>query len=127
MIDLHPEKCNICGGKVIYTTNDRIYHGKKYGSGYCYLCTECGAYVGTHKPRPKEALGILADEEMREWKIRCHDEFDKLWGDGDQRKQLYKRLSKELNISIKECHFGYFDLDTLKKSYEIIKLWEDDL
>lgn len=30
-IDLHPKKCNICGGLVIYTNNNLIY-GKSYGS-----------------------------------------------------------------------------------------------
>lgn len=78
---LRPTKCNLCGGNVIYTTNDRIY-GKKYGSGYCYLCTACGAYVGTHRPRPKEALGILANERMKKGKRVCHEIFDKLWKNG---------------------------------------------
>ena len=64
MIDKYPTVCNLCGGKVIYTSNARIY-GKEYGSGKCYLCTNCGAYVGTHKPRPREALGLLADAKMR--------------------------------------------------------------
>ena len=63
-IDLHPKKCNICGGLVIYTNNNLIC-GKSYGSGKCYLCTQCGSYVGTHEPRPTEALGLLADSQMR--------------------------------------------------------------
>jgi len=79
MINLKPTKCNLCGGKVEYISNAAIYHGREYGSGKCYCCTECRAYVGTHKNRPKEALGILADAEMREWKIKCHDLFDAIW------------------------------------------------
>ena len=51
-VDTHPTTCNLCGGQVIYTSNERVY-GRKYGSGYCYLCTCCGAYVGTHEPRPR--------------------------------------------------------------------------
>ena len=43
-VDTHPTTCNLCGGQVIYTSNERVY-GRKYGSGYCYLCTCCGAYV----------------------------------------------------------------------------------
>ena len=30
MIDKYPTVCNLCGGKVIYTSNARIY-GKEYG------------------------------------------------------------------------------------------------
>lgn len=56
-MNLNPTKCNICDGKVIYTSNKIIY-GKEFGSGKCYYCTECGAYVGTHKSRSKEALGL---------------------------------------------------------------------
>lgn len=75
MVDLYPTKCNLCGGKVIYTSNATIY-GREYGSGYCYLCTCCGAYVGTNKVYPKTALGILANPEMRELKMQAHALFD---------------------------------------------------
>lgn len=44
MINTHPTRCNICGGPVTYGSNARIY-GREYGSGYCYLCQSCGAYV----------------------------------------------------------------------------------
>lgn len=120
-ICLYPKTCNICGGEVIYTTNDKIY-GKRYGSGYCYLCTNCGAYVGTHRPRPKEALGLLADKEMRIMKMKCHDLFDRQWTNQHQRSMLYKKLADQLSIPIEQCHFGYFDLSMLKKAYEILKI-----
>ena len=127
MIDLYPTKCNLCGGKVEYISNDKIY-GRKYGSGFCYHCVECNAYVGTHQPRPKEALGILANEEMKNWKMCCHNLFDRLWkgtpayrkSDGTKvkasspkmsRGRAYYLLAKEMNIPMKECHFGYGGLD----------------
>lgn len=127
MIDLQPTICNLCGGQVIYTSNSRIY-GREYGSGKCYLCTKCGAYVGTHIPRPEEAFGILANEEMRDMKKKCHDLFDKKWlcektvrKAKKARKKAYVELAKSLNIPIKDCHFGYFDMDMLNKAYEILK------
>lgn len=134
MIDLYPKKCNICGGDVEYISNDKIY-GKKYGSGFCYHCKNCGAYVGTHKPRPKEALGILANDEMKKWKQWCHNLFDRLWKyqkiekNGKikiipakmTRSKAYYLLAKELNIPIKECHFGYFNVSMLKRAYAILK------
>ena len=136
MIDLQPKICNICNGKVEYITNDKIY-GKKYGSGYCYYCKNCGAYVGTHKPRPKEALGLLANEEMRNWKMWCHNLFDVLWKGGRiydkehnkvkeikpkmTRSKAYYKLATEMNIPMKECHFGYFNVKQLKQAYAILK------
>lgn len=126
MINLHPTECNICNGKVIFTDNNKIY-GKKYGSGKMYFCTKCKAYVGTHKPRPREALGLLANKEMREMKKKCHDLFDLKWKNEPTskkrhiaRRNAYKDLAKELGILEKECHFGYFDLNTLKVVYNIL-------
>ena len=123
-MNLHPTKCNICGGEVIYTSNARIY-GKEYGSGKCYLCTCCGAYVGTHTPRPEEAYGLLANEEMREMKKKCHDLFDARWlNQKDRRtarKAEYNKLAAHLCIPVSECHFGYFDMDMLNKAYEYLR------
>ncbi len=121
MIDLQPTICNLCGGEVEYITNDKIY-GKQYGSGWCYHCKQCNAYVGTNKLRPKEALGILATEEMKSWKISCHKLFDKLWKeDGYKRGECYKWLADEMRIPVDECHFGYFDIPKLRQSYAILK------
>ena len=44
MINTHPTRCNICGGRVTYGSNARVY-SREYGSGYCYLCEQCGAYA----------------------------------------------------------------------------------
>ena len=123
-MNLQPTVCNICGGKVEYISNDKIY-GRKYGSGYCYHCTKCGAYVGTHKSRPRIAFGILANKEMREMKMACHEAFDALWDTSKKRKRLYKKLAKRLNIDVADCHFGYLDLDVLNSAYIIIT--EDSL
>ena len=123
MIDLYPTTCNLCGGKVIYTSNATIY-GKEYGSGRCYLCTSCRAYTGTHKPRPREALGILADEDMRRTKIACHALFDVRWQGkpkaNKKRKDLYAWLAGKMGIPVGECHFGWFDINQLQKAYDIL-------
>ena len=123
-MDLHPTVCNLCGGPVIYTSNAEIY-GREYGSGKCYLCTQCRAYVGTHKPRPREALGILADARMRAGKMACHSLFDSLWKGkgkaGKKRQALYAWLAKQMEIPVGECHFGYFTLEQLKQAYRILE------
>lgn len=127
MVDLQPTKCNICNGKVIFTSN-RIIYGKEYGSGKCYYCMDCGSYVGTHKPRPQEAFGILADKEMRAMKRICHELFDRQWENeptirerSTARKKAYRMLAEKLSIPVEECHFGYFDLAMLKRAYEVLQ------
>ena len=124
MIDLHPTRCNICGGHVVFTSNAAIY-GKEYGSGKCYLCQSCGAYTGTHRPRPNEALGLLADDPMRKGKVMCHDLFDSMWKGKrkarKKRKDLYAWLADRMGIPVEECHFGYFDIHQLRQAYLILK------
>lgn len=126
MIDLYPKVCNLCEGEVEYISNAQIY-GRQYGSGFCYRCRACGAYVGTHKPQPRKALGILANTEMREWKQKCHNQFDPFWQEHKdkqrRRKNLYIRLAGEMGIDVRDCHFGYFDLDQLKMAYRILEKW----
>lgn len=128
-MELMPTVCNLCHGKVIYTSNANIY-GREYGSGKMYFCTNCYAYVGTHEPRPKEALGILADEPMRAMKVKCHELFDRSWKSKTgyeqkkrARKRAYQRLARQLGIDKEECHFGYFDLEMLNKAYRILCDW----
>lgn len=123
MVDLYPKRCNICGGDVSFVRNSLIY-GKRYGSGYAYLCERCGAYVGTHKDAPTKAMGILSNIEMRKWKVRCHEIFDSLWRGKSRaqrkREALYAWLAKKMNIPVEECHFGYFDLEQLKRAHRIL-------
>lgn len=120
-----PTVCNICGGKVSYVSNARVY-GRRYGSGWCYLCESCGAYVGTHKPRPREAMGILADRRMRELKMECHVLFDRTWTTNDERRERYARLANKLGIDASECHFGYFDAPMLERALAILKEADHD-
>lgn len=125
MIDLHPKICNLCGGEVELIPNKLIY-GKSYGSGLCYHCKSCGAYVGTHKVRPNEALGILADKPMREMKMKCHFLFDKRWEGRKHytRNLCYQRLAQKMGIPHEECHFGWFNMEQLQQAYEILENWK---
>jgi hypothetical protein len=128
MIDLYPTCCNLCGGEVVFTSNAKIY-GREYGSGKCYLCTACGGYTGTHRPRPKEALGLLADAQMRKGKVMCHSLFDPLWQGKPKakkkRRDLYAWLAEQMEIPSEECHFGWFNLPQLRQAYKLLKLASD--
>ena len=115
----NPDTCNLCGGSVSFVTNAKVY-GKAYGSGWCYLCDECGAYVGTHKPRPNEAMGILADKPMRAMKRAAHELFDSTWSSQSERKSRYQWLADQLGIDVSECHFGYFDKPMLVRAINVL-------
>lgn len=115
----HPKICPFCGGNVRYTSNAEIY-GKEYGNGKCYLCKKCEAYTGVHN-NTDIALGVLANKEMRQLKIKCHDIFDKLWVNSKQRNAMYRKLAFLMNIDKKHCHFGHFDINELNQALEILK------
>lgn len=115
-VPLKPSICNLCGGPVRLTSNAEVYGGRTYGSGKCYICDSCGAYVGTHKPRPDEAMGILADAPMRSMKRAAHELFDARWTTQSERADQYAWLAGELGIAIQDCHFGYFDKQMLYKA-----------
>lgn len=128
MINTHPTRCNICGGAVTYGSNSRVY-GREYGSGYCYLCEQCGAYVGTHKPahgKPWDCLPTNRCGPRSRW---CHAIFDPLWQGkpkaGKKRRDLYCWLAHEMGIPVEDCHFGYFDIDRLRRAYIILRGIQD--
>jgi len=119
-INLKPTECNICGGKV--TLTDMVEVGiKPFGSGKCYYCTDCGAYVGTHKTRYREAMGILADAETRRLRARCHAEFDRHYGSITGRRRCYYYLSVDMGIKKEDCHIGFMDKEQLKQVLELMK------
>ena len=119
-MEKNPSKCNICGGEVSYCSNARVY-GKEYGSGKMYYCEKCGAYVGTSKTRPRDAVGILANAEMRDIRKKCHDLIEKKWKTGENEREKYALLAQELDIPLSECQLGCLVLTTLRKAYEILK------
>ena len=124
MYELSPRKCHICGGRVEFVSNDVVY-GRCFGSGKCYLCTSCGAYVGTHVSTPWRALGTLADGTIRAKRVKCHELFDTLWkgksNSSFKRDVAYSELARRLGIAEQDCHFGYFDSCTLDKAYVIVE------
>ncbi len=122
-VDLHPTVCNLCGGEVEYIENYKVY-GQSYGSGWMYRCKKCDARVGTHKPHPTEALGILSDSYMQKAKKMCHEAIDELWkGQRNEKKArtaIYADLAERLGLDFESCHIGYFDLELLRSAYRAI-------
>lgn len=123
MVDLILEKpttCRYCGGKVVFTSNSEIY-GKEYGNGKCYLCRKCKAFVGVHT-ETLTPLGTLANDELRKWRKKAHNEFDKLWKGKTRRMtryNAYSLLSKQMNLTKDETHIALFEIEQCKQVIEI--------
>jgi hypothetical protein len=108
--------CPYCKQDTVFTDSAAVY-GRSYGM--IYWCKPCGAYVGVHKGT-SNALGRLANKELRELKKKAHAAFDPLWKDKFMSRDVaYKWLSNKLNIPLEFTHIGMFGEDTCKKVIEI--------
>jgi hypothetical protein len=107
--------CPYCGHPTNFVNSKEVY---KVDYGMIYLCKPCDAYVGCHKGTAN-ALGRLANKELREYKKEAHKYFDMLWKEfGFKRKEAYIRLSEYLGLPIYYTHIGMFSVDTCKKVIE---------
>jgi len=116
--------CPYCKGKTQYVDSTVIY-GKTYGM--IYLCKPCDAYCGVHKGTDN-ALGRLANKELRHWKKEAHKYFDVIWKDGhEKRGVVYKHLSNHLKLPVDYCHIGMFSVKTCQEVVDWSKMILNDL
>lgn len=116
--------CPYCGLNTEYVDSNTIY-GQSYGM--IYLCRPCDAYVGVHKGT-ENALGRLANKELRYWKKEAHKYFDVIWKEEhEKRGELYKHLANHLKLPIEFCHIGMFSVNTCKEVVDWSKMILNDL
>lgn len=122
-----PKTCRYCDqpAVLVHTGEDGYPYRADYGP--VWLCSPCGAYVGCHKGTTN-ALGGLANAELREWKQKAHAAFDPLWQakirrDGcsksHARKAGYRWLSEQLGIPPKLTHIGYMSVEECRRVVEV--------
>ena len=121
-------KCPYCE-RPAELVDSKIIYGRTYGMAW--FCKPCDAWVGCHKNSKTHApLGRLANAELRDWKKKAHAVFDPLWqrkmrrdncSKGQARKAAYGWLAKQLEIAMRDCHIGMFDIEKCKKVVEAAK------
>lgn len=116
---LRGKVCPYCNEPTVFTDSKEIYNGKSYGM--IYLCRKCRAYVGIHKDSIDQALGRLANEDLREWKKKAHAAFDPIWRGKyfKDRQKAYDWLCNMLEIPRHLTHIGYFDIPECRKTVEV--------
>ncbi len=105
------QPATLVDGTVIYPHQPDLA-GKRF-----WLCAPCDAWIGCH-PRSKrhgfngtEALGTLANAELRKARMRAHAAFDPLWREGAMsRTAAYRWLAEQLGIELDNTHIGHFDI-----------------
>lgn len=116
--------CHYCNKEAELVLGNEIYPSLKHlHNRFFYLCKSCDAYVGCHAHTSKP-MGILANKELRQAKIKAHSAFDATWRGGSpkpSRKAAYKMLANKLGINSKDCHIGMFNLEMCNKVIEVLK------
>ena len=123
---MNKSTCPYCGKPVVCRDSSMVY-GKSYGLIWvCSTWPKCDAYVGC-QPGTKRPLGRLANPELRYWKKKAHESFDKLWKSGKlSRSNAYVWLSRKLSIQQEQCHIGMFDVDQCKAVCAAVKNYEPE-
>lgn len=103
--------------------------GYPYQSDYgpVWICVPCGAWVGCH-PGTVNALGGLANAELRQWKQKAHAAFDPLWkrkmvrdrcSKSHARKAGYRWLAQQLGIPPDRAHIGEMDVEECRRTVQV--------
>lgn len=114
--------CPYCDRRADFVTGNAIYpHRPDLFGKHFWVCSPCGAYVGCH-PGTTNALGRLADAELRAWKQKAHAAFDPLWKGGKQKRHdAYGWLAEQLGIARQNTHIGMFDVDQCRRVVDVCK------
>lgn len=112
----HEVECPLCRSPMrLKTSRFGLFYG-------CSRWPQCDATHGAHPSG--EPLGIPADAETKRWRIRAHEEFDKLWkGEGAPltRSAAYRWMIVNLALSAEEAHIGRFSVVQCKRLIEALK------
>ncbi len=116
-------RCDYCGSPAQLVTGSEIYpHRADLRHLRFWSCEPCSAYVGCHKNSNRNVpLGRLANAELRIWKQLAHSNFDPIWKSGRlNRREAYSWLADEMNLDLKRCHIGMFNVEQCKRVVQII-------
>ncbi len=118
---LHGHLCPYCGAPTVYVDSSEVY-GRSYGM--IYLCRPCRAWVGVHGKGKSgsQALGRLANAELRKWKQAAHSRFDSLWRLSTRkgrRRRAYAWLGSEMSLSSNTCHIGMMNVQQCQRVVQL--------
>lgn len=117
-------RCPYCNCATKRVTDIEIYgHHSNYNKRFIQCEMNADHYVGTFANG--QALGRLADAELRKLKREGHALFDQLW-QGEQptfrtRDQAYKWLAKKMRLSSDLTHFAMFNNEQCLQSMQLVR------
>lgn len=81
------------------------------------LCRKCRAWVGCHR-YSDEAMGMLANAELRRLRHQAHTVFDRIWKEKlkPSRYNAYSWLSLRMDMPRHLVHFGFFNEEQCRRA-----------
>lgn len=113
-----PLDCPECSGVMVLRyspKNDGFFYG-------CNNYPECKATHGAHQHNGAP-LGIPADKETKQWRIKAHEVFDKLWkgpGPTMMRHDAYRYVAGLLGIPSEDMHIARFSINDCKRLIDVL-------
>lgn len=108
--------CAECGAAMRLQSTNRFTYAdgspKKFWS--CTRWPACNGMHGAHQDgRP---LGTPANKETKEWRIKAHDAFDRLWKVERRmaRSVAYRWMQARMGLTDDEAHIGKFNITKCK-------------
>ena len=128
--------CPYCGNMSEKTNGAALYsYRPDLAEKTFYRCRPCKAYVGCH-PGTDNALGRLANAELRAAKKSAHRAVDPIWKrkfatgsctKKQARSAAYLWLAETLGIEKRLCHIGMTDVETCKRIAEVSRSFTGEL
>lgn len=102
---------------------------------YIRVCNPCNASVSCH-PGTKNAMGRLANADLRRLRVTAHIYFDALWKfkmgrlyytKYEARNEAYVWLAEQLGIDPENCHIAYFGKTLTSRTIKLCKTYCEQL
>ena len=101
-------RCPYCGAPMTLRPASFVYARGEEGKKLlvCNNYPRCDTYVGTHSGTG-QPLGIPANGDLRNLRIRTHRVFDRIWENGIMtRDQAYRWFADSFSLRLKDAHIG---------------------
>lgn len=102
--------CPYCGGAAVLREGEYVYGNRSRGERL-YVCCHypvCDSYVGVHAGTNKP-MGMLANAELRNKRIRAHKLFDSIWKHNLMtKKEAYRWMEYFMGLPKNEGHIAKF-------------------
>lgn len=118
--------CPYCGRNSHRVENTQKIFGKDIGPVWvCNGYPKCDSYVMCHvtQRRYGEALGTLANKDLRRARMMVHRVLDLLWSYNRMtRNQVYAEMAEAMGIDSDDCHVAMFDLGQCEEAAAFARL-----